>query len=139
MTERAADRSAQMALIRSRNTKPEMRVRKWLHAAGLRYRLWEKRLPGKPDLVFPARQLAVFVHGCFWHGHADCKKARIPKTKRDYWIPKLKHNAVRDRRNVEELCRLGWRVLVIWECETVSEKHLASLAARIRRTRIKKF
>lgn len=114
-----AARSRQMALIRATDTKPEMKVRRAVHRAGYRYRLHRKDLPGKPDLVFPSRRAVIFVHGCFWHRHPDpdCKLARLPKSRPEFWIPKLARNAERDQEAREELERLGWRVLVIWECE----------------------
>lgn len=127
-------RSAQMALIKGRNTKPEMRVRRALHGAGLRYRLHDKRLPGKPDLAFSSRRLAVFVHGCFWHRHPDpaCKLARMPKSRLDFWQSKLEGNAARDQRKIAELESAGWSVIVIWECETKSTARLIELVARVR-------
>lgn len=124
-------RSAQMALVRSRDTKPEMRVRKALHAAGLRYRLHDRRLPGAPDLVFPSRRIVVFVHGCFWHCHPGCSAARMPKSRLEFWKPKLAGNVERDRRTQDELQALGWTVLVIWECETKSNDALRRLERRI--------
>lgn len=125
-------RSAQMALIRSRDTKPELRVRKALHAAGLRYRLHVRKLPGSPDLVFPSRHIAIFVHGCFWHQHPGCKAARMPKSRLDFWAPKLKGNLARDKRNRHALRKLGWTVIVIWECQTRAPKKLAKLATKIK-------
>ena len=127
-------RSAQMARIRSKDTKPEMLVRRALHHSGLRYRLHDKRLPGKPDMAFPSRQLAVFVHGCFWHRHPEptCRLARLPKSRLDFWKPKLEGNALRDRRKIAELEAAGWTVIVIWECEVKSTDRLTQLAARIR-------
>ncbi len=121
-----------MAHIRSRDTKPELRVRKALHAAGLRYRLNDRRLPGTPDLVFPSRHVVLFVHGCFWHRHKGCKAARLPKSHREFWVPKLAGNAKRDKRKRTELLKLGWKVMVIWECETRNQKTLSVLARRIR-------
>jgi DNA mismatch endonuclease, patch repair protein len=122
-------RSAQMALIRDRDTKPEMRVRRALHAAGLRYRLHAKGLPGKPDLVLPSRRIAVFVHGCFWHQHPDpsCRLARMPKSRLEFWRPKLQGNRVRDEKQRRELEALGWRVVEVWECQTDASS-LAALA-----------
>ncbi len=122
-------RSANMSRIRSRDTAPEMHVRKLAHAMGYRFRLHRKDLPGKPDLVFPGRRAAIFVHGCFWHQHPDpqCKNGRRPKTRPEYWDPKLDGNLARDRRNFEALRAQGWRVLVLWECEV--EKPGAAAAA----------
>lgn len=112
-------RSEIMSNIRSKGMKPEMVVRQGLHAMGYRYRLHRKDLPGKPDLVFSRRQAAIFVHGCFWHRHADpaCKIARLPQSNREYWLPKLERNVTRDAACQAELRKLGWKVLVIWECE----------------------
>lgn len=124
-------RSAQMALIRARNTKPELRVRRALHAAGLRYRLHDRRLPGVPDLVFPARRIALFVHGCFWHQHPGCAAARMPKSRLDFWQPKLVGNVSRDASKRAQLEALGWTVKVIWECETRSSAALAVLVASV--------
>ena len=125
-------RSAQMALVRARDTKPEMSVRRALHTAGLRYRLHAKDLPGKPDVVFRTRRLVVFIHGCFWHQHPDkhCRLARMPKSRVDFWEPKLKANRDRDIRTKSELETLGWTVLEIWECE-IDADHLARLVHTI--------
>lgn len=119
-----------MALVRATDTKPEMKVRRAVHRAGYRFRLHRKDLPGKPDLVFPSRRAVVFVHGCFWHRHADpdCKLSRLPKSRPDFWIPKLTKNAERDTQAVEALERQGWRVLVVWECEL---KDIDRVVARI--------
>lgn len=111
-------RSAQMARIRSRNTKPEIAVRKTLHALGYRFRLHRRDLPGKPDVVLPRHKLVIFVHGCFWHQHEDCQLASKPKTRQDYWAPKLAGNVARDKAAQESLKSSGWRVAVIWECDT---------------------
>ncbi|WP_372057652.1 MULTISPECIES: very short patch repair endonuclease [Tistrella] len=121
-----------MARIKGRDTKPEMRVRKALHASGLRYRLHVKDLPGRPDLVFRSRRIAVFVHGCFWHRHPDpsCKLARMPKSNLDFWRPKLEGNRLRDIRIREQLEALGWSMIEVWECQT-SRLDLAALAERI--------
>jgi DNA mismatch endonuclease (patch repair protein) len=125
-------RSAQMALVRSRDTKVEMRVRKFLHATGLRYRLHDRRLPGAPDLVFSSRRIVVFIHGCFWHRHPGCAAARLPKTRQEFWEAKLNGNVLRDARQQAELVRMGWTVLIIWECETKDPERLLALANRIR-------
>lgn len=110
-------RSERMSRVRSRDTKPELVVRRLVHAAGYRYRLHRRDLPGTPDLVFRQRRKVIFVHGCFWHRHAGCPNCRLPKTRLDFWRPKLEANAVRDRDALRRLKRLGWSVLVVWECE----------------------
>lgn len=123
MAKKAADpptdpaRSAQMRLIRSKDTKPELAVRRALFALGYRYRLHSATLPGKPDLAFPGRRKAIFIHGCFWHRHPGCKKTRMPKSRLDYWEPKFAANVARDARNQAELKAEGWRLMVVWECE----------------------
>lgn len=123
MAKKAADlptdpaRSAQMRLIRSKDTKPELAVRRALFALGYRYRLHSAKLPGKPDLAFPSRRKAIFIHGCFWHRHPGCKKSRMPKSRLDYWEPKFAANVARDARNQAELRAEGWRFMVVWECE----------------------
>lgn len=114
-------RSANMRAIRSAGMKPEMVVRRVAYALGYRYRLHRKDLPGKPDLAFIGRRKAIFVHGCFWHQHPDCREGRPPKSNSGYWGPKLARNIERDAENVRRLRELGWTVLTIWECET--ERH----------------
>ena len=106
-----------MAAVRSTDTKPEMIVRRGLHARGLRYRLHDDRLPGRPDLVFTAFKTVVFVNGCFWHAHRGCCYFKIPQANRHKWLHKLAGNRRRDRRNYQRLRAMGWRVIVIWECE----------------------
>lgn len=106
-----------MQAVKQKNTGPEMIVRSVLHRAGLRFRLHANELPGRPDIVFRPRRKAIFVHGCFWHKH-DCKRGKLPKSRLEYWLPKLSRNVERDRAHVKELERIGWTVLVIWECET---------------------
>ncbi|GAO55234.1 very short patch repair endonuclease [Novosphingobium sp. MD-1] len=112
-------RSRMMSGIRGKNTKPEMTVRRALHAMGYRYRLHARELPGKPDIVFRRRRLAIFVHGCFWHRHPDpsCKLARMPKSRVEFWEPKLEGNRARDGANVAALEAMGWKVLLVWECQ----------------------
>ncbi len=124
-------RSAQMALVRGKNTKPELRVRRALHAAGVRFRLHVAKLPGKPDIVLPSRRIAIFVHGCFWHRHSapSCKRARLPKSRADFWVPKLEANRCRDMRNEAALRDLGWDVRVIWECELGPSATLAEFVS----------
>jgi DNA mismatch endonuclease (patch repair protein) len=131
----AVRRSSNMRKIRSCDTKPEMLVRKRLHGLGFRYRLYRPDLPGRPDLVFPSRKKVIFVNGCFWHQHPDqrCLDYRIPQSNRAYWVNKLNNNLVRDDRNYADLVRLGWKILIIWECETsnmddLSEKIVHFLA-----------
>ena len=123
-------RSAIMARVRSRDTKPELVVRRLVHAMGFRYRLHGKGLPGRPDLVFAGRRKVIFVHGCFWHRHAACALARLPKSRRDFWVPKLEANRERDERNRRALARDGWKVLTVWECQL---KETGRLQKKIRR------
>ncbi|WP_334161510.1 very short patch repair endonuclease [Phenylobacterium sp.] len=110
-------RSAVMRRVKGRDTTPEMKVRKALTRLGARYRLHRKDLPGNPDIVLPGRRLALFVHGCFWHGHDCARGARVPKQNRDYWVAKVARNVARDDRTRAELTAQGWRVETIWECE----------------------
>lgn len=115
-------RSRTMSRIRAKNTKPELLLRKYLFKRGLRYRLHVRTLPGAPDLVFPGRKVAVFVDGCFWHGHPGCKKATTPKTNTDYWRAKIEGNQARDRAVNATLLSRGWHVIRVWECELSSER-----------------
>ncbi|MGD9729888.1 MAG: very short patch repair endonuclease [Nitrospiraceae bacterium] len=117
-----------MQAVKSKNTGPELIVRRLLHAMGYRFRLHRKDLPGRPDIVLPKYRKAIFVHGCFWHGHG-CTKGRLPKSRLDYWCPKLESNVKRDRTKREQLEALGWRTFVVWQCET---KNIDSLAKRLR-------
>lgn len=117
-----------MARIRGKDTGPEMAVRKAFWAAGLRYRLHDKNLPGKPDLVFPGHRTVVFVHGCFWHSHEGCPNFRLPKSRTDWWAEKLARNKARDAEVRAALEAAGWRVIVVWECETEREECLQALA-----------
>jgi DNA mismatch endonuclease, patch repair protein len=110
-------RSANMRSIRSRDTVPELLLRRMLHNAGYRFRLHRKELPGKPDLVFPGRRKVIFVHGCFWHQHPGCAEGRVPQSRRDYWEPKLTRNRERDAMAQAALKQQGWQYAVIWECE----------------------
>jgi len=116
--ETPAVRRRTMQAVKSKNTAPELFLRKMLHAQGYRYRLHRRNLPGCPDLVFPGRRKVIFIHGCFWHGH-DCPRgARVPKTNQDYWVPKIVRNRTRDAKNQAMLAGAGWEVLTVWECET---------------------
>jgi len=110
-------RSKIMSKVGQKGTGPEMKLRKALHKLGFRYRVNVKGLPGTPDLVFPKYKSVIFVHGCFWHRHEGCKYATTPKDREEFWLVKFKANMERDRRNIEVLEKLGWRVLVVWECE----------------------
>src|SRR5919109_4870578 len=115
----AARLSANMSRIRSKDTKPEMLIRRMLHALGYRYSLHRRDLPGAPDLVFPSRKKVILVHGCFWHQHTGCIDGRLPKSREGYWLPKLLRNVKRDRRNIGRLRRGGWKVIKVWECEVI--------------------
>jgi len=125
-----AKRSEIMAKVKGRDTKPEMIVRRFLHRQGLRYRLHAKGIPGRPDLVFPSRRVVVFVHGCFWHQHPGCPKARLPATRTDFWQEKLSGNVSRDQRNLHKLEEAGWTPIVIWECK-IGQEGLQELYQRI--------
>lgn len=116
-----------MSSIKGKNTKPEILVRQALRAAGYRFRLHRKDLPGAPDVVLPGRRIAVFAHGCFWHMHADCKNAKLPSTRADFWRSKLAGNVERDSQAVEALRAQGWRVLTVWECGTRDRETLDQL------------
>lgn len=112
-----AARSRNMAAIKGKDTKPEMIVRRLLHSLGYRYRLHRKDIPGRPDIVFIGRRMAIQVHGCFWHQHPGCKAAHVPLSRLEYWQPKLARNVARDTASLEALSAAGWDVLVLWECE----------------------
>ena len=125
-------RSEIMARVRSRNTGPERTVRRALWAAGLRYRLHDAGLPGKPDIVFRSRKIVLFVHGCFWHGHQGCSRHRIPKSRTEGWIAKIDRNRERDAEVQRTLEAAGWAVIALWECEVADAEHLAELVAAIK-------
>lgn len=129
-------RHKNMSNIRSIDTKPEELVRKYLFSMGFRFRKNDKRYPGKPDIVLPRYHTVVFVHGCFWHQHPNCQKARLPKTNLDYWVPKLNRNIERDRTEQQKLKDMGWHVIVVWSCEISNqekrEERLSRLAEEIR-------
>ncbi len=118
-----------MQSVGTRDTGPEMVVRRMLHGLGYRYRLHLRDLPGSPDIVFPGRRKILFIHGCYWHGH-ECRKGRLPKSRLDYWGPKIAANRARDTRNEAALSKLGWKVLVIWQCETANLDVLVHRAIR---------
>lgn len=114
-----------MQAVKSKDTGPELAVRRLLHGMGYRFRLHRRDLPGTPDIVLPKYREAIFVHGCFWHSHG-CSKGQPPKSRHDYWLPKLEQNVERDRRKIEQLEREGWKVLVVWQCETKDKEALAA-------------
>lgn len=115
-------RSHNMSQIKGKNTKPEILVRKFLFGKGLRYKLHDKKLPGKPDLVFPKYKTIIFIHGCFWHGHEGCKYFVIPKTRTEWWSDKINKNKEKDMDSIKKLENQGWRIFVIWECSLKSNK-----------------
>jgi len=122
-------RSWNMSRIKGQDTKPEMKVRSYLFRQGFRFRKNDKRYPGKPDIVLPMYKTVVFVHGCFWHRHPGCKDATTPKTRTEFWMEKLSKNVANDRKNVDALKELGFRVIIVWECEI--EKEFASTMDRL--------
>ena len=115
-------RSRNMSAIKSKNTKPEVKVRKVLHSMGYRFRLHSKALPGTPDIVLAKYTTVIFVHGCFWHRHENCKYASTPKTRKEFWNKKFNDNILRDKKNLEILSSLGWKIIIIWECEIRNKK-----------------
>ena len=119
-----AKRSQMMSLVRSKDTKPEMALRRLVHSLGYRFRLHDARLPGKPDLVFPSRHKVIFVHGCFWHRHARCRYTTSPRTRVRFWQAKFCANIERDARTRRELRKLGWKVLTIWQCQLKNPQKL---------------
>jgi len=125
-----AERSERMGRVRSKDTKAELRVRRLVHAMGYRYGLHRRDLPGCPDMVFPRYRSVIFVHGCFWHRHGDCPLTRWPKSRLDFWVPKLESNRKRDLANQARLREQGWRVLVVWECQLSDAE---ALRQRVRR------
>lgn len=126
-----AKRAAIMAQIRSKDTAPERAVRSFLHGAGLRFRLHRVNLPGKPDIVLSRYKVAIFVHGCFWHQHEGCKKARLPQTRTDWWREKLTANKHRDETACARLTQMGWTPIVIWQCEISKPNHLGKVVEKI--------
>ncbi len=129
-----ATRSYNMSRIRSRNTKPELLVRKFLHAHGFRYRLHVKNLRGKPDLVLPKYKTVIFIHGCFWHGHENCKYFVVPKTRTEWWLTKINSNKTNDAKALKALQKDGWKIITLWECElrpATFEKTLLSLLKKL--------
>jgi DNA mismatch endonuclease (patch repair protein) len=124
------ERSAVMALVRHRDTRPELAVREAVSALGFRYRLQGRKLPGRPDLVLARLKLVIFVHGCFWHRHSRCPRTRVPKSRQDFWLKKFEENVYRDRRARRQLRAAGWRVLVVWECQTEDPAKLTQILVK---------
>lgn len=120
-------RSYNMSRIRSKDTKPEMLVRKFLHSQGFRYRLHVKDMPGKPDIVLPKYKIVIFIHGCFWHGHDNCQYYVIPKTRTEWWLNKISNNISKDRNSEDALIKAGWRLIKVWECELKKDKREENL------------
>ena len=128
-------RSYNMSQIRGRDTKPELMVRKFLHSHGFRFRLYNRKLPGKPDIILPKYNTVILIHGCFWHHHKECKFARFPQKNSTYWTPKIINNIDRDKQNVKALKQLGWQVITIWTCKlrpAYNGRTLASLLNKLR-------
>jgi DNA mismatch endonuclease (patch repair protein) len=115
-------RSYNMSQIKGRNTKPEMLVRKFLHAQGFRYKLHDKTLPGRPDIVLPKYKTVILIHGCFWHGHNGCKYFVVPKTRTEWWLQKINGNIANDEKAVKALKKDGWKIITIWECDLKQDK-----------------
>lgn len=122
-----------MQQIKGKNTKPELLVRKYLHAKGYRYKLHDKTLPGKPDIVLPKYKTVIFIHGCFWHGHANCKYFTIPKTRTEWWTEKINKNSTNDVKAVKLLKKDGWKIITIWECKLKPAKIEKTLPALIKK------
>ncbi len=123
-----ATRSYNMSQVKSKNTKPELLVRKYLHAQGFRYRLNDKKLPGKPDIVLPKYKTVILVHGCFWHGHKNCKYATIPKTRTEWWTNKINYNQLNDKKAIALLKKDGWKVITVYECQLKNPKRDKTLS-----------
>lgn len=126
-------RSYNMSRIKGKNTKPEMLVRKFLHTQGFRYKLHDKTLPGKPDLVLPKYKTVIFIHGCFWHGHRNCKYFTIPKTRTEWWTEKINKNIANDVKAVKLLKKEGWKIITVWECKLKPAKQENTLAALLKK------
>jgi DNA mismatch endonuclease (patch repair protein) len=128
-----ATRSYNMSRIKAKDTKPEMKVRRFLHSQGFRYKLHDKTLPGKPDLVLPRFKTVIFIHGCFWHGHESCRYFVVPKTKTDWWLAKIGGNKANDEKAVTQLQKDGWKIIIVWECDLRPDKLDKTLQQLIRR------
>jgi DNA mismatch endonuclease (patch repair protein) len=130
-----AVRSYNMSMIKGKNTRPEMLVRRFLHAMGYRYRIHDKKLPGKPDLVFPKYKTVIFVNGCFWHGHNNCRYFVVPKTRTDWWLNKINANRANDEKASQKLQEAGWTILILWECELKADNAERTLKKVIQKIR----
>ncbi|MEO7490338.1 MAG: DNA mismatch endonuclease Vsr [Ferruginibacter sp.] len=128
-----AQRRFNMQQIKGKNTKPEMLVRSFLHANGYRYRLHDKKLPGKPDLVLRKYGTVIFIHGCFWHGHTDCKYYVVPKTRTDWWLNKINGNITNDVKAITALKKAGWKIITVWECDLKPAKIKRTLTKMLRK------
>jgi DNA mismatch endonuclease (patch repair protein) len=127
-------RSFNMSQIKGKDTKPEMLVRRFLHASGFRYKLHDKTLPGKPDIVLPKYKTVIFIHGCFWHGHKDCKYFVVPKTRTEWWLNKINGNIANDKKAAKALNEEGWKIIIIWTCELTAlafQKKLSMLLIKL--------
>jgi DNA mismatch endonuclease (patch repair protein) len=120
-----------MSAVRSKNTQAELLVRRYLWSHGIRFRIYPKDLPGKPDIVIRRCKLVIFIHGCFWHGHEGCPRGRIPKSRIEYWKPKIEANKLRDRQIEEKLVALGWQQFVIWDCQLRTQKAATAILPKI--------
>ena len=127
-----ATRSYNMSQVKSKNTKPELLVRKYLHAQGFRYRLNDKKLPGKPDIVLPKYKTVILVHGCFWHGHKNCKYATIPKTRTEWWTNKINYNQLNDKKAIALLKKDSWKVITVYECQLKTRKEIKLLVKSLK-------
>lgn len=128
-----ATRSYNMSRIKAKNTKPEMLVRKFLHAQGFRYTLHNNKLPGKPDIVLAKHKTIIFIHGCFWHGHKDCKYFVVPKTRTEWWLTKINTNIANDSKTRKALKKAGWRIINLWECDLKPNKAVKSLTSLLKK------
>ena len=117
-------RSRAMSKVRSKNTKPEITIRSGLHRRGFRFRVNDKNLPGKPDIILRKYSALIFIHGCFWHHHLNCPKSKMPQTRKEFWENKIGNNIIRDRKNITKLRSMGWRIAIVWECAVKKEENL---------------
>jgi len=122
-----------MSRIRSGNTRPEMLVRKFLHTNGYRYKLHDKTLPGKPDIVLPKYKTIIFIHGCFWHGHANCKYYVVPKTRTQWWLDKINRNKANDKKAIKVIKKAGWKIITVWECQLKPAKLSKALSSLLKK------